>query len=57
MVFFVFIGILHHHRFFAAVCKGKQKPSVIVDGDALDGGAETAVLPFGVEEVKFAKLK
>ena len=26
-------------------------------GDALDGGAESAVLPFGIEEVKLAKLK
>jgi len=28
-----------------------------VDGDALHGGAKPAVLPFGIEEVKLAKLK
>ena len=28
-----------------------------MNGDALNGGAEAAVLPFGVEEVKLAKLK
>ena len=27
-----------------------------MDGDALHNGAESAVLPFGVEEVKFAKF-
>ena len=48
---------LHHHRFLAAVRKGEHKPSVIVNGDALYDGAEAAVLPFGVEEVKLAKLK
>ena len=50
-------GFLHHHRFLAAVCEGEHKPSVIVNGNALYDGAEAAVLPFGVEEVKFAKLK
>ena len=28
-----------------------------MNGDALHGGAKTAVLPFGVEEVELAKLK
>ena len=28
-----------------------------MNGDVLYDGAEAAVLPFGVEEVKFAKLK
>lgn len=28
-----------------------------MDGDALDGGAESAVLLFGVEEVKLSELK
>ena len=51
------IGVLHHHRLFAAVCECEHKPSVVVDGDALDGGAETTVLPFGAEKVKLAKLK
>ena len=51
------ISILHHHSLFTAVREGEHKPSVIVDGDMLDGGAETAVLPFGVEEVKLAELK
>ena len=57
VVFFVFIGILHHHRFFAAVREGEHKSSVVVDDDALNGGAEAAVLPFGVKKVKLAKLK
>ena len=48
---------LHHHRLLAAVREGEHKPSVVVDGDALNGGAESAVLPFGVEEVKLAELK
>ena len=48
---------LHHHRLLVAVWKCEQKPSVIVDGDAVNGGAETAVLPFGVEEVKLHKRK
>ena len=51
------IGILHHHCLFTAVCKGEHKSSVVVDGDALDGGAESIILPFGVEEVKLAELK
>ena len=51
------ISILHLRRLLTAVCEGKHKPSVVVNGDALDGGAETAILPFGVEEVKLAKLK
>ena len=52
-----FFGILHHHRLLATVCEGEYKPSVIVDGDTLYDGAESAVLPFGVEEVELAKLK
>ena len=48
---------LHHYRLLAAVREGEHKPTVVVDGDALDGGAKSAVLPFGVEEVKFAKFK
>ena len=52
-----FFSILHHHRLLAAVRKCEHKPSVVVNGDALNGGAETAVLPFGIEEVEFAKLK
>ena len=48
---------LHHHRLLATVCKGEHKPSVVVDGNALHGGAKTAVLPFGIEEVELAKLK
>ena len=52
-----FFSILHHHRLLAAVCEGEHKPSVIVNGDAVNGVAETAVLPFGVEEVELAKLK
>ena len=51
------ISILHHHRLLAAVRKGEHKPTIVVDGDALYNGAETAVLPFGIEEVKLAKLK
>ena len=51
------ISILHHHRLFTAVCEGKHKPSVVVNGDALNGGAKSAVLPFGIEKVKLAKLK
>ena len=51
------ISTLHHHRLLAAVCKGEHKPSVIVNGDPLYDGAETTVLPFGVEEVELAKLK
>ena len=53
---FLFLMELHHYRLLAAVREGEHKSSVIVDGDALNGGAESAVLPFGVEEVKFAKL-
>ena len=48
---------LHHHRLLAAVGKGEHKPSVIVDSDALNNCSETDILPFGVEEVKLAKLK
>ena len=48
---------LHHHRLLAAVRKGKHKPSVVVDGDAFDGGAESAVLPFGIKKVKLAEFK
>ena len=47
---------LHHHRLRAAVCEGEHKPSAMVNGDALHNGTESAVLPFGVEEVKLAKL-
>ena len=39
------------------LCEGKHKPSIVVNGDALNRGAESAVLPFGVEEIKLAKLK
>ena len=48
---------LHHHRLFAAVAEGEHKPAIVVNGNAFYNGVETAVLPFGVEEVKFAKLK
>jgi hypothetical protein len=51
------ISILHHHSLFTAVREGEHKSSVVVDGDALDGGAESIILPFGVEEVKLAELK
>ncbi len=37
---------LHHHRFLATVCKCEHKPSVVVDTDALDGGAESAYALF-----------
>ena len=29
--------LLHHHRLLAAVAEGEHKPSVIVNGDVLDG--------------------
>jgi len=48
---------LHHHRLLAAVRKGKLKPSVVVNGDALNGGGEAAVLPFGVKEVNLSEFK
>ena len=54
---FLFLMELHHYRLLAAVREGEHKPSVIVDGDALNGGAKSAVLPFGVKKVKLAKLK
>lgn len=47
----------NHHHLLAAVRKGEHKPTIVVDGDALYNCSESAVLPFGVEEVKLAKLK
>ena len=48
---------LHHHRLLAAVCEGKHKPSVVVNGDALDDSVETAIAPFGVEKFKLSEFK
>ena len=38
---------LHHHRLLAAVREDDYKPSVVVDGDAVNSGAKTVVAPFG----------
>ena len=48
---------LHHHRLLAAIAEGKHKPSVVVDGDALDDSVETAIAPFGVEKFKLSEFK
>ena len=41
---------------FSIVYKQKE-PTVVVNGDALYDGAKTAVLSFGVEEVKLSEFK
>ena len=41
----------------AAIAEGEHKPSVVVDGDALYDGVETAVTPFGVKDIVLSDLK
>lgn len=48
---------LHHHRLFAAVAEGEHKPSVIVNGDAVNGCVKAAVTPFGVKDIVLSDLK
>ena len=48
---------LHHHRFFAAVAEGEYKPSVVVDGDAVNDCVKTAATPFGVKDIILSDFK
>ena len=48
---------LHHHRFLAVVAEGEHKPSVVVDGDAVNDCVETAITPFGVKDIILFDLK
>lgn len=48
---------LHHHRLLAAVAEGEYKPTIVVNGDAVNDCVKAAVTPFGVKDIVLSDLK